>query len=153
MQCGRHNDIFKLWLMWKSKVGRERRSLINNFLLFLFKEERSNSCQSAASWPPVETYFRWNPLWCRNCWSSSLFSNVFRVATLSIKISANSRARTDSVARSTSRSTSPHTWRSNCARRRDTSWSWIRWGILSLIFGLWSLLSEPRCGRVAGSGA
>lgn len=20
MQCGRHNDIFKLWLMWRSKV-------------------------------------------------------------------------------------------------------------------------------------
>jgi glutamate decarboxylase len=21
IQCGRHNDIFKLWLMWRSKVG------------------------------------------------------------------------------------------------------------------------------------
>lgn len=21
MQCGRHNDIFKLWLMWRSKVN------------------------------------------------------------------------------------------------------------------------------------
>ena len=22
IQCGRHNDIFKLWLMWRSKVGK-----------------------------------------------------------------------------------------------------------------------------------
>lgn len=24
IQCGRHNDIFKLWLMWRSKVGAQR---------------------------------------------------------------------------------------------------------------------------------
>ena len=22
VQCGRHNDIFKLWLMWRAKVSR-----------------------------------------------------------------------------------------------------------------------------------
>ena len=24
IQCGRHNDVFKLWLMWKSKVATKR---------------------------------------------------------------------------------------------------------------------------------
>jgi len=28
IQCGRHNDIFKLWLMWKSKVSGHFSNLI-----------------------------------------------------------------------------------------------------------------------------
>ena len=24
IQCGRHVDIFKFWLMWKAKVGRRK---------------------------------------------------------------------------------------------------------------------------------
>lgn len=31
LQCGRHVDIFKLWLMWRAKVGRV---LIGNVVLF-----------------------------------------------------------------------------------------------------------------------
>ena len=34
IQCGRHNDIFKLWLMWRSKgdIGFEKQ-IDNNFFL------------------------------------------------------------------------------------------------------------------------
>ena len=31
IQCGRHNDIFKLWLQWRAKVKQ------NNFFFFLYK--------------------------------------------------------------------------------------------------------------------
>ena len=24
IQCGRHNDIFKFWLMWRARVRRQR---------------------------------------------------------------------------------------------------------------------------------
>jgi glutamate decarboxylase len=43
IQCGRHNDIFKLWLQWRSKVTRffiscyySNNILISESLIFLF---------------------------------------------------------------------------------------------------------------------
>lgn len=31
IQCGRHNDIFKLWLQWRAKVnGRSNRTKLEN---------------------------------------------------------------------------------------------------------------------------
>lgn len=31
IQCGRHNDIFKLWLMWRSKVGIKSDFLVYSY--------------------------------------------------------------------------------------------------------------------------
>ena len=30
IQCGRHNDIFKFWLMWRARVSEEDRILDNS---------------------------------------------------------------------------------------------------------------------------
>ena len=30
IQCGRHNDIFKFWLMWRAKVGISLRCMNKN---------------------------------------------------------------------------------------------------------------------------
>lgn len=34
LQCGRHVDIFKLWLMWRAKVGKSQRENLLSALVF-----------------------------------------------------------------------------------------------------------------------
>uniref|UniRef100_A0A671YTG9 Glutamate decarboxylase 1 n=1 Tax=Sparus aurata TaxID=8175 RepID=A0A671YTG9_SPAAU len=48
IQCGRHVDIFKFWLMWKAKVGILRRflsALITNVVpIFSYQPQHTNVC-------------------------------------------------------------------------------------------------------------
>ena len=32
IQCGRHNDIFKLWIQWRARVGIKLVKYVENFL-------------------------------------------------------------------------------------------------------------------------
>lgn len=37
IQCGRHVDIFKFWLMWKAKVNNKTRVQISEIIYLIYK--------------------------------------------------------------------------------------------------------------------
>ena len=42
IQCGRHNDIFKFWLMWRAKVKNYLCTIIKNPNRHLFAKRKFN---------------------------------------------------------------------------------------------------------------